>query len=128
MRRIDKFNHFCVSVGPLMCLWEVLESIFSEDKMMNINGLVAWWPFLQQEAHSGVNDRRAPFREGPTIVRSPSLSLRLGHLMDAVFFMLGHVKMVDFHALTGGTGAEEIDMMLNLPEDGLAVPPFSFSL
>lgn len=36
--------------------------------------------------------------------------------------------MVDFPALTGGTGAEEIDMMLNLPDDGLAVPPFSFSL
>lgn len=59
---------------------------------------------------------------------SPSLSLRLGHLMNVVFFMLGHIKMVDFPALTGGTGAEEIDMMLNLPDDGLAVPPFSFSL
>lgn len=38
------------------------------DKMMNINGHVAWWPFLHQEARSGVNDRRAPFRERPTIV------------------------------------------------------------
>lgn len=66
--------------------------------------------------------------KGPTIVRSPSLSLRLGHLMDVVFFMLGHVKTVGFPGLTGGTGAEEIDMMLNLPEDDLAVPPFSFSL
>lgn len=105
-----------------------LESIFSVDKVMNINGLVAQWPFLRREARSGVNDGRAPFREGPTIVRSPSLSLRLGHLMDVVFFMLGHVKTVGFPGLTGGTGAEEIDMMLNLPEDDLAVPPFSFSL
>lgn len=95
---------------------------------MNINGLVARWPFLQQEARSGVNDRRAPFREGPTIVRSPSLSLRRRHLMDVVFFMLGNVKMADFPTLTGETRAEEIDMMLNLPDDGLAVPPFSFSL
>lgn len=105
-----------------------LESIFSVDKMININGLVARWPFLQQEACSGVNDRSAPFREGPTIVCSPSLSLPLGHLMDIVFCMLGHVKMVDFPALTVGTRAKEIDMMLNLPEDALAVPPFSFSL
>lgn len=52
---------------------------------MNINGLVAWWPFLQQEAHCGVNDRCVPFREAPTIVRSPSLSLQRGHLMDVVF-------------------------------------------
>lgn len=106
-----------------------LDSIFSVDKMMNINGLVARWPFLQREARSGVNDRCAPFREGPTIVCSSSLSLlRLGHLMDVMFFVLGHVKMVDFPTLTGGMGAEEIDMMLNLPEDGLAGPPFSFSL
>lgn len=69
-------------IKPFLCLsWALnvsaggLESIFSVDKMMNINGLVARWPFLQQEAHSGVNDRRAPFREGPTIVCSPSLSL-----------------------------------------------------
>lgn len=52
---------------------------------MNINGVIARWPFLQQEARRGVNDRCVPFREGPTIVRSPSLSLRLGHLMDVVF-------------------------------------------
>lgn len=52
---------------------------------MNINGLVAQWPFLQQEARSGVNDRCVPFREGPSIVCSPLLSPRLGHLMDVVF-------------------------------------------
>lgn len=36
--------------------------------------------------------------------------------------------MADFPVLTGGMGAVEIDMMSNLPDDGLAVPPFSFSL
>lgn len=36
--------------------------------------------------------------------------------------------MADFPALTGGTGTVEIDMMLNLPDDVLAIPPFSFSL
>lgn len=42
--------------------------------------------------------------------------------------MLGHVKMADSPALTGATGAVEIDMMLNMPDDVPAIPPFSFSL
>lgn len=42
--------------------------------------------------------------------------------------MLGHVKMADSPALTAATGAVEIDMMLNLPDGVLAIPPFSFSL
>lgn len=36
--------------------------------------------------------------------------------------------MADFPVLTGAMEAEEIDMMSNLPDDGLTVPPFSFSL
>lgn len=89
-QRVYEFGRIaCVSVGLLTHLWDVLASIFNMDKMMNINGPVACWPFLRQEARSDVNDGCVLFRGAP-IVRSPSLSLRLRHLMDVVFHAATH--------------------------------------
>lgn len=96
---------------------------------MNINGPVARRPFLQREARSDVNDRRVPFRGAP-IVRSPSPSPRLRHLMDIVFHAgtrQNGPTPPPPPALTATTGAAEIDMILNLPGGVPAIPPFFLS-